>query len=168
MATGARDIDMVDLKYADPHNIIQLAERVRVVDPQAAEHNGTIQFTIDVGNGIEIVTLHTVSVGIEKYTPNSKLSGVLEFLGPTKLNTRNLVVPNIANQLENESIIANFDVALNDLRPTAILKPLTEGDFTVYKITDQPAFVQSLQHNPQPAHVGPSIASLREAAHVHT
>lgn len=139
VALGAKDIDMVDPDFDGKNLRSSLFSSVQSFDPHASliKVNGdtTIRFSIDIGYGIEQVSLHPKAMSVSNYIPSSPLVGVLEFAGPSKDIAPNLpIIPPLSRNLAPGAAILNFDYygqyePISDLRIT----PQTIGKSTIFK-----------------------------------
>lgn len=140
VALGATNIDMEDISY--PEIVTNMLESIRRfdVDP-LIEKDGevvkSIEFNIDLGKGNRKIRLNTIHGEVGSYLPSAPLAGVIEAFGPSKSNDgTSPVLPNVAQALQQGSLILNLDFNRARLREGSGLEDIGSDDMAFYKVTD--------------------------------
>lgn len=112
---GAGSIDMVDPLFSDPSKVKSVFGSVREFDAEARMElqgeDNIISASIDLGKRPQPIQLKLIGKAATAYMPEYPLNGVLEFLGPTKIDEGEIspVLPNIAEKLQADARVLNFD-----------------------------------------------------------
>lgn len=113
VALGARQIDMVDVGFAETGLRQSLLESIHEVDPQAELVNDEVplvKFGINLGNGVQNIQMRLVDTDVTRYDSEVPLVGVVECAGPTKSFTSdNPLLPNVRRKLSAGAKVVNFD-----------------------------------------------------------
>lgn len=114
-ALGAGTIDMVDPVFSDSTTAMRMLRNVQKIDGNARlgypGKDCIISAVVDIGEGPKPIRLRLIATEAALYDPGYPLDGVLEFLGPTKIDggESSPVLPNIAKKLRPGARVINFD-----------------------------------------------------------
>ncbi|MBI4226121.1 hypothetical protein HY612_03335 [Candidatus Roizmanbacteria bacterium] len=155
IALGARNIDMVDIGFAQSENMTkELLATVKQFDPNVtitSQEKPELHFELDLGKGLEDITLRLYGVEVSQYLPDYDLGGVIEFLGPSKgeLDQSMPVLPNVARRLSPASFVANFDFDSRFITENSGLTLQTIGDQSYFVVDNKNATVKKSQESLQ-------------------
>ncbi len=133
-ALGGRTIDMVDPVFAEEKKVAEFFRSIKDKNPDATMTDAVISFTKTIDTREETMQLHLVPTTLEEYNPTEKLSGIVEFAGPTKNYDRTLILPHLEPALQPGAPILNFDFSeLNPNAPTPTdFSKISQEEFTYF------------------------------------
>lgn len=110
VALGGRKVDIIDPRFRDEAERKKLLDDIRTEDPYAYTEGDNVNFLLDVGNGLEEVSLCLASDYLEEYQTQDSIGAVVEYLGWTKnYGFASPVHPAIAAHVENGGLVLNYD-----------------------------------------------------------
>ena len=142
VALGAGSIDMVDSIFSDPSKVQLVLRSVRKFDAKARMElpgeDSIISASIDLGKGHQSIQLRLIGKAATAYMSEYPLNGVLEFLGPTKIDEgeSSPVLPNIAEKLQTDARIINFDFDHRQLPENSGVAIQNIAKQSVLRVTD--------------------------------
>jgi len=147
VALGARDIAMIDPMYQNPEDRQRLLKSVREFDPEAkidGEEDLLINFAVDIGEGMENVTLHLDKTDVNTYEPQLPLGFVLEFRGPSAIKSNVPILENIARGMADDGLVLNFDyIHEAQYTPDIGMEEIGREGFRLYRVTNQNKLIDS-------------------------
>lgn len=142
VALGVGFIDMIDPIFSDTSKVEQVLRSVRKFDATArtelSGEDSIISALIDLGKEPQPIQLRLIGKAATAYMPEYPLNGVLEFLGPTKIDVgeSSPVLPNIAEKLQTDARVINFDFNQRELPEKSGWVIQNIGKQHVLRVTD--------------------------------
>lgn len=167
VALGATNIDMEDISY--PEIVNNMVDTIRKFDPDPliekdAEVVKSIKFNIDLGQGNRKIRLNTIHGEADSYSPLVPLAGVIEAFGPSKSNDRTSpILPNVAQALQQGSLILNLDFDRARLRDGSGLEDLGIDEMAFYRVID-PKSLWGISQLSKESATNVSLEAIRKAA----
>lgn len=140
VASGVRELDLVDFELSTPHLRQQLIESIKEFDEAANVEENRVTFSLDFGNGPEKITVNILPIMVQDYSAAKPLDGVFESHGPTKDitdRTKTPVSPDIAKQLHDGAIICNFDYySTSEHSPSGLMNLAEISGKKIFEVAD--------------------------------